>query len=111
MAGLDPLGANSSVELAVIAGLDPAIQEPSIVERARFVQRLSRLDGRIKSGHDGQRVSKPAFALKLASMGLDLIYWEIPRLCRGGSRSLTFPAVCAPQLAVIEKADAWRRAY
>jgi len=40
-----------------------------------------------------------------------LIYWEIPRLCRGGSRSLTFPAVCAPQLAVIEKADAWRRAY
>ena len=41
----------------------------------------------------------------------NLIYWEIPRLCRGGSRSLTFPAVCAPQLAVIEKADAWRRAY
>jgi hypothetical protein len=24
-----------------------------------------------------------------------LISWEIPRLCRGGSRSLTFPAVCA----------------
>ena len=52
MAGLDPLGANSSVELAVIAGLDPAIQEPSIVERAQFVERLSRLDGRVKPGHD-----------------------------------------------------------
>ena len=25
-----------------------------------------------------------------------LISWEIPRLCRGGSRSLTYPAVGAP---------------
>jgi hypothetical protein len=23
-----------------------------------------------------------------------LIHWEFPRLCRGGSRSLTFPGVC-----------------
>ena len=23
-----------------------------------------------------------------------LMKWEIPRLCRGGSRSLTFPGVC-----------------
>jgi predicted ATPase len=30
-----------------------------------------------------------------AESALALISWEIPRLCRGGSRSLTFPAVCA----------------
>src|SRR5271166_1283261 len=28
----------------------------------------------------------------------DLISWEIPRLCRGGSRSLTYPAVRAPAI-------------
>ena len=27
-----------------------------------------------------------------------LISWEIPRLCRGGSRSLTYPAVRAPAI-------------
>jgi hypothetical protein len=28
-----------------------------------------------------------------------LIHWEFPRLCRGGSRSLTFPGVCPAFLA------------
>jgi nitrile hydratase len=28
-----------------------------------------------------------------------LIHWEFPRLCRGGSRSLTFPGVCPDFLA------------
>jgi len=45
-----------------MAGLDPAIPEQSFVERARFFERISRLDGRIKSGHDGQRVPEPGFA-------------------------------------------------
>jgi hypothetical protein len=26
--------------------------------------------------------------------GVDLLLWEIPRLCRGGIRSLTVPEVC-----------------
>jgi primosomal replication protein N'' len=29
----------------------------------------------------------------------ELIHWEFPRLCRGGSRSLTFPGVCPDFLA------------
>jgi len=69
---------------SVMAGLDPAIQKLSCVERARFVRRVSRLDGRIKSGHDGQRVSKPAFDLKLAPIGHDeaaalvIAPWPLP---------------------------------
>ena len=39
-----------------------------------------------------------------------LISWEIPRLCRGGSRSLTFPAVCALAASVMEKIDYQKRA-
>src|SRR5271165_4377605 len=35
--------------------------------------------------HEARRTSRPPA----------LISWEIPRLCRGGSRSLTFTAVCA----------------
>jgi hypothetical protein len=31
-------------------------------------------------------------------LDLHLISWEIPRLCRGGSRSLTYPAVRAPAI-------------
>ncbi len=34
----------------------------------------------------------------LADVERDLISWEIPRLCRGGSRSLTYPAVRAPAI-------------
>jgi len=56
MVRLPPKGANSSAARPVIAGLDPAIQEPS------FVEPMSRMDGRIKSGHDGQYVSEPGFA-------------------------------------------------
>ena len=40
------------------------------------------------------------WVLRLAETGpdaagerIDLIPWEFPRLCRGGSRSLTFPGV------------------
>jgi len=45
-----------------MAGLDPAILALSFVERARFFERISRLDGRIKSGHDSQRIPVPRFA-------------------------------------------------
>ena len=34
-----------------------------------------------------------------------LISWEIPRLCRGGSRSLTFPAVRAPAIRCHEECE------
>jgi NACHT domain len=40
-----------------------------------------------------------------------LISWEIPRLCRGGSRSLTFPAVCALAALCHGKIDRWKRAH
>ncbi len=46
----------------------------------------------------------PAEAIKLLRQSADLgfsdalISWEIPRLCRGGSRSLTYPAVRAPAI-------------
>ena len=33
-----------------------------------------------------------------AKLHAGLISWEIPRLCRGGSRSLTYPAVRAPAI-------------
>jgi len=59
----------------IIAGLDPAISEPRFVERTRFIERMSLLDGRIKSGHDGQGDSEPALPLNFA-----LLDEEPPRL-------------------------------
>jgi hypothetical protein len=40
-----------------------------------------------------------------------LISWEIPRLCRGGSRSLTFRRYARPELALVKKASPWERAH
>ena len=42
-----------------------------------------------------RRLFLEGFAALCAAGRLALLSWEIPRLCRGGSRSLTFPAVCA----------------
>ena len=49
-------------------------------------------------------VERVAAQMRLADLPLatfldgPLISWDIPRLCRGGSRSLTYPAVRAPAI-------------
>ena len=39
------------------------------------------------------RIARRTLLGLAAALVLALIYWEFPRLCRGGSKSLTFPAV------------------
>ena len=58
MTGLDPMGADSSGDsrlrntLAVMAGLDPAIQARHSLEKPRAFNKALFRDGRDKPGHD-----------------------------------------------------------
>src|ERR1700722_9419446 len=46
----------------------------------------------IQTDHRDAHCGRPPFCRSLTTLKLGiLIHWEIPRLCRGGSRSLTFP--------------------
>src|SRR5262245_60503970 len=46
--------------------------------------------------HGRRRVASPAPSSLCGMTGGRLITWEFARLCRGGSRSLTFPAIAPP---------------